>query len=88
MFMQLSWSDQAEIAQALARAYPEKDRLDLSLEELRCLVLSLPEIQHCIFYAILEYVVAEYGDELLAVGEILDTFDNNMGNRRGACMGG
>lgn len=40
--MQLSWSDQAGIAKALLKTYPEQDRLALTLEDLRVLVVSLP----------------------------------------------
>lgn len=40
--MLLSWSDQAGIAQALHRVYPEEERLSLSLEALRERIVMLP----------------------------------------------
>lgn len=40
--MQLSWSDRDRIAEALAQAYPETDRLSLSLDDLKGLVVALP----------------------------------------------
>lgn len=43
--MQLSWSEPAKIAQALLNAYPETDRQLISLEDLRQMVLSLPNFK-------------------------------------------
>lgn len=43
--MQLFWSDQADIAAALLKAYPETDRLSLSHDRLLDLVLSLPDFK-------------------------------------------
>lgn len=40
--MQLSWSDQDRVAEALWATYPEQDRLTLGSEELRLLIISLP----------------------------------------------
>jgi FeS assembly protein IscX len=40
--MPLSWSNQADIAAALLKKYPETDRLSLGHERLLELVLSLP----------------------------------------------
>ena len=40
--MQLSWSDRDSIAKALAEAYPETDRLALSLDNLKNMVTRLP----------------------------------------------
>lgn len=40
--MQLSWSDQDRIAEALWATYPEQDRLALGSEELRRLIIALP----------------------------------------------
>lgn len=40
--MHLCWSDQDGIARALLTAYPETDRLSLSLESLREMIVSLP----------------------------------------------
>ena len=41
--MQLRWSDQDRIAQALQEAYPETDRLALTMDELEGLILSLAQ---------------------------------------------
>lgn len=43
--MQLSWSDQDRVAEALWATYPEQDRLALGSEELRLLIISLPEFK-------------------------------------------
>jgi FeS assembly protein IscX len=40
--MQLSWSDRDRIAEALAEAHPETDRLALSLDDVKDLVRALP----------------------------------------------
>lgn len=40
--MQLTWSDRDSIARALVQAYPDTDRLALTLDELRRLVCALP----------------------------------------------
>lgn len=40
--MQLSWSDQDRIAEALWATYPEQDRLALGSDALRRLIISLP----------------------------------------------
>lgn len=40
--MQLSWSNQADIAAALLQAYPEADRLSLRRDDLLQLIVSLP----------------------------------------------
>ena len=40
--MQLSWSEQDRLAEALWAAYPEQDRLALDGESLRRLVVALP----------------------------------------------
>lgn len=40
--MQLSWSDQDRLAEALWAAYPEQDRLALDGESLRRLIVALP----------------------------------------------
>jgi FeS assembly protein IscX len=40
--MQLSWSDQDRLAEALWAAYPEQDRLALDSEALRRLIVALP----------------------------------------------
>lgn len=41
--MQLSWSDQDRLAEALWAAYPEQDRLALDPEALRRLIVALPD---------------------------------------------
>jgi FeS assembly protein IscX len=41
--MQLSWSDQDRLAEALWAAYPEQDRLTLDPEALRRLIVALPD---------------------------------------------
>jgi FeS assembly protein IscX len=41
--MQLSWSDREGIAKALLQAYPETDRLALSLDDLKGMVTALPQ---------------------------------------------
>jgi len=41
--MQLSWSNQADIAAILLRTYPDADRLSLTHERLLKLILSLPD---------------------------------------------
>lgn len=41
--MQLTWSNQAGIAAALLKAYPEADRLSLGREGLLRLIQSLPQ---------------------------------------------
>lgn len=43
--MQLSWSNQADIAAALLETYPETDRLSLTHEQLLNLIHSLPEFK-------------------------------------------
>lgn len=43
--MPLSWSNQAEIAAALLREYPETDRLSLDHGRLLQMILSLPGFQ-------------------------------------------
>ena len=40
--MQLSWSDRESIAKALIESYPETDRLALSLDDLKGMVVALP----------------------------------------------
>lgn len=40
--MQLSWSDRDSIARALILAYPDTDRLDLTLDDLKRMVCGLP----------------------------------------------
>ena len=40
--MTLSWSNQAEIAKALLKTYPETDRLALNHDSLTQLIFSLP----------------------------------------------
>jgi FeS assembly protein IscX len=40
--MQLSWSDQDRLAEALWAAHPEQDRLALDSEALRRLIVALP----------------------------------------------
>lgn len=40
--MQLSWSQQDRLAEALWAAYPEQDRLTLDPEALRRLIIALP----------------------------------------------
>ena len=40
--MQLSWTDRETIAQALQQAYPETDRLALTLDTLKSMVTGLP----------------------------------------------
>lgn len=40
--MQLSWSEQDRLAEALWAAYPEQDRLALDGESLRRLIVALP----------------------------------------------
>lgn len=40
--MPLSWSDQERIAEALYVAYPDMDRLSLTHEALRTMVVALP----------------------------------------------
>lgn len=40
--MQLSWSDQDRLAEALWAAHPEQDRLTLGSEALRRLIVALP----------------------------------------------
>jgi len=40
--MQLSWSNQADIAAALLKEHPEKDRLSLRHDQILQLILSLP----------------------------------------------
>lgn len=41
--MPLHWDNQADIAQALIRTYPEADRLSLSMDDVRRLILTLPD---------------------------------------------
>lgn len=43
--MHLSWKDQDGIAKALLQAYPEQDRLSLSHEDLRQMIVALPHFQ-------------------------------------------
>lgn len=43
--MQLSWSNQADIAAALLETYPDADRLSLGHERLLRLILSLPQFK-------------------------------------------
>lgn len=43
--MHLSWDQQDGIAKALLRAYPEQDRLALGHEDLRRLIVALPDFQ-------------------------------------------
>jgi FeS assembly protein IscX len=43
--MQLSWSNQADIAAALLKNYPEADRLSLKHDQLLKLIISLPEFK-------------------------------------------
>ena len=43
--MQLSWSNQADIAAALLKTYPETDRLSLGHGQLLNLILSLPDFK-------------------------------------------
>lgn len=40
--MQLSWSNQADIAAVLLKEYPETDRLSLDHDQLLKLILALP----------------------------------------------
>jgi len=41
--MQLSWSDRENIAKALMQNFPETERLSLPLDQLKQMVVSLPE---------------------------------------------
>lgn len=41
--MRLSWSDRESIAKALIETYPTADRLKLNLDELKEMVVLLPE---------------------------------------------
>lgn len=43
--MHLSWQDQDSIARELLRSYPEQERLLLTVEALRRLIVSLPGFQ-------------------------------------------
>jgi FeS assembly protein IscX len=43
--MELCWSNQTGIAEALMTAYPETDRLSLSLDRLREMVTALPQFK-------------------------------------------
>jgi FeS assembly protein IscX len=43
--VQLSWSNQADIAAALLKNYPEADRLSLKHGQLLKLITSLPEFK-------------------------------------------
>lgn len=43
--MHLSWDQQDGIAKALLKAYPEEDRLALGHEDLRRLIVALPEFR-------------------------------------------
>jgi FeS assembly protein IscX len=43
--MPLTWSNQADIAAALLKKYPETDRLSLRHDQLLKLILSLPEFK-------------------------------------------
>lgn len=40
--MTLSWADQDRIAAALYQAYPDADRLALTLEDIRLKIVALP----------------------------------------------
>jgi FeS assembly protein IscX len=40
--MQLAWTNRDEIAKALLQAYPDTDRLSLSLDEVTAMVTALP----------------------------------------------
>lgn len=41
--MHLSWQDQDGIARALLKSYPDQERLALTVEALRRLIVALPE---------------------------------------------
>jgi len=43
--MHLSWKEQDRIAKALLTTYPDQDRLALTLEQLRQLIVALPDFQ-------------------------------------------
>jgi len=40
--MQLAWTDRDEIAKALMQAHPDADRLALSLDDVKAMVVALP----------------------------------------------
>jgi FeS assembly protein IscX len=43
--MQLSWQDREAIARELMQAYPDTDRIALTLDALKGMVTSLPQFQ-------------------------------------------
>jgi FeS assembly protein IscX len=43
--VQLSWSNQADIAATLFKAYPDTDRLSLSRDQLLQLIVCLPDFK-------------------------------------------